>query len=215
MFSNIWNHPKTSIVGVLLAVVTIAGVLSQQGITLGNAGTGTVVALIAGLATALLGLLAKDPGAPAPTGKQSPLGLLLLIIALPVIGLGLTACPNTTQRQQAAQAAQNASIIVQGFQQGEIAAHDQKLIPDDDHVFIQKELITLSGIGKTTDSCIATTTTNPGIIACINTAVAEVDQINKDGGLYLKSDKAKTDFQLAMVGVKTALSVISTVLGGQ
>ncbi len=27
--SNIWNHPKTSTAGVLIAVVTIAGVLSQ------------------------------------------------------------------------------------------------------------------------------------------------------------------------------------------
>lgn len=59
---NIWNHPKTSVAGVLICIVTIAGVLSQQGITLGTAGTGTVVTLIAGIATALLGLIAKDPG---------------------------------------------------------------------------------------------------------------------------------------------------------
>ena len=62
--SNIWNHPKTSAAGLLIAVVSIAGVLSQQGLTLGTAGTGTVVTLVGALATALLGLLAKDPGAP-------------------------------------------------------------------------------------------------------------------------------------------------------
>ena len=56
--SNIWNHPKTSAAGVLIAVATIAGVLSQQGITLGNAGKGTVVTLVGALASALLGLLA-------------------------------------------------------------------------------------------------------------------------------------------------------------
>jgi hypothetical protein len=60
--SNIWQHPRTSIAGVLIAIATVAGVLSQQGVTLGHAGTGTVVALIAAIATALLGLLAKDPG---------------------------------------------------------------------------------------------------------------------------------------------------------
>jgi hypothetical protein len=59
--SNIWKHPKTSVAGLLIAVVTVAGVLSQQGITLGKAGTSTVVALIGALATALLGLLAQDP----------------------------------------------------------------------------------------------------------------------------------------------------------
>jgi hypothetical protein len=61
ILSNTWNHPKTSAAGVLICVVGIAGVLSQQGITLGHAGTGTVVALVSALATMLLGLIAKDP----------------------------------------------------------------------------------------------------------------------------------------------------------
>ena len=59
--SNIWNHPKTSAAGLLIAIVTITGVFLQQGITLGNVGSGTVVTFVAALATALLGLLAKDP----------------------------------------------------------------------------------------------------------------------------------------------------------
>jgi hypothetical protein len=66
--TNIWNQPKTSAAGLLIAVASIAGVLSQQGVTLGKAGTGTVVTLASALATALLGLLAKDPEA---TSKQS------------------------------------------------------------------------------------------------------------------------------------------------
>ena len=51
---------KTTVAGLLIAIVTIAGVLTQQGISLGTAGTGTVVALVGALATALLGLIAKD-----------------------------------------------------------------------------------------------------------------------------------------------------------
>jgi hypothetical protein len=61
LISNIWNHPKTSAAGLMIAITSISGVLSQQGITLGSAGTGTVVALVGSLATALLGLLAQDP----------------------------------------------------------------------------------------------------------------------------------------------------------
>jgi hypothetical protein len=61
--SNAWNHPKTSAAGLLIAVITIAGIFSQQGVTLGAAGTGTVVTLVGAIATALLGLLARDPGA--------------------------------------------------------------------------------------------------------------------------------------------------------
>jgi len=92
-FANIWNHPKTSAAGLLIAVASIAGVLSQQGITLGKAGTGTVVSLLTALATALLGLLAKDPEAASQSAatdksasRQARLGawmLIALLIPLP------------------------------------------------------------------------------------------------------------------------------------
>jgi hypothetical protein len=85
--ANIWKNPKTSVTGVLLAVVTIAGALSQQGITLGTAGTGTVITLVSGMATALLGLLARDPGEQSTsTGSTAKLGawaLISLLLPLP------------------------------------------------------------------------------------------------------------------------------------
>ncbi len=70
-FSNVWNHPKTSAAGLLIAVVTIAGVLSQQGLTLGAAGSGTIVTLVSAIATALLGLLARDPSSQTVTLSES------------------------------------------------------------------------------------------------------------------------------------------------
>jgi hypothetical protein len=70
-------------------VVTIASVLSQQGVTLGTAGTGTVVSLVCAIATALLGLLAKDPGGESPaTGSTAKLGawaLIALLLPLPFV----------------------------------------------------------------------------------------------------------------------------------
>lgn len=95
--SNIWNHPKTTVAGLLIAVGTVAGVLSQQGVSLGHAGSGTMVALVGSLATALLGLLAKDPGAgtnvstvqaPATSGKKNVVtlgvwALIALLLPLP------------------------------------------------------------------------------------------------------------------------------------
>jgi hypothetical protein len=90
LLTNIWNQPKTSAAGLLIAVASIAGVLSQQGVTLGKAGTGTVVSLASALATALLGLLAKDPEAgtegPGYQGTNARLGawmLIALLIPLP------------------------------------------------------------------------------------------------------------------------------------
>jgi hypothetical protein len=82
-FSNIWKHPKTSVAGLLIAVVTIASVLSQQGITLGTAGSGTVITLMSGIASALLGLLARDPEAStSATGSTQRLGVWMLISLL-------------------------------------------------------------------------------------------------------------------------------------
>jgi hypothetical protein len=82
-FSNIWQHPKTSAAGILIAVVTIAGVFSQQGVTLGSLGTGNVVTFISALATALLGLMAKDPdGSTNQSGNVAKLGAWMLIAIL-------------------------------------------------------------------------------------------------------------------------------------
>ncbi|MDR3753172.1 MAG: hypothetical protein P4K78_04940 [Terracidiphilus sp.] len=90
LLTNIWNQPKTSAAGLLIAVASLAGVLSQQGVTLGTAGTGTVVSLAGALATALLGLLAKDPKAGSEgareQGSNAKLGawmLIALLIPLP------------------------------------------------------------------------------------------------------------------------------------
>jgi hypothetical protein len=96
--ANIWNHPKTSAAGMLIGIVTISGVLSQQGITLGVAGRGTVVTLLGGLASALLGLLAKDPSdnASSTTGSTAKLGVWALIaLLLPF----MSGCSGTTVAQ--------------------------------------------------------------------------------------------------------------------
>lgn len=87
--SNIWEHPKTSVAGLLIAIVTIGSVLSKQGVTLGSAGSGTVVALVSGIASALLGLLARDPeGASPAAGSTAKLGawaLIALLLPLPMM----------------------------------------------------------------------------------------------------------------------------------
>jgi len=90
--SNIWKHPKTSVTGLLIAVVTVGSALSQQGITLGAAGNGSVITLASGLATALLGLLARDPAKStnaSSTNSTAKLGvwaLVVLLLPLPFMG---------------------------------------------------------------------------------------------------------------------------------
>jgi hypothetical protein len=101
LISNIWNHPRTSAAGLLIATSTVAGVLSQQGVDFGKLGTGTVISLISAIATALLGLLARDPAASSqqsPSGQQARLGawaLIALLLPLPWI----QGCSATTVAQ--------------------------------------------------------------------------------------------------------------------
>jgi hypothetical protein len=85
--SNVWIHPRTSAARLLIAVITIAGVLSQQGLTLGAAGSGTLVTLVRAIATALLRLLARDPASESrsessSTGGTVKLGVWALIALL-------------------------------------------------------------------------------------------------------------------------------------
>jgi hypothetical protein len=99
--ANIWNHPKTSTAGLLIAVVTIASVLSQQGITLGTAGSGTVVTLASGIASAFLGLLARDPEtSTSSTGSTQKLGVWMLIAILLAGTMPMVGCSGKTVAQE-------------------------------------------------------------------------------------------------------------------
>jgi hypothetical protein len=130
VLTNIWNQPKTSAAGLLIAVVSIAGVLSQQGISLGKAGTGTVVTLLSALATALLGLLAKDPEAASQqvggsasqragaTSGSAKLGAWVLIAltlsaTLPTIGCTASASELQADATTLASALNNLAVVVQ------------------------------------------------------------------------------------------------------
>lgn len=72
LFTNVWQHPRTSAAGLLIGVLSVSQVLSQQGITLGKAGTGTVISLMSGLASAALGLMARDPAPQTQSGSPEP-----------------------------------------------------------------------------------------------------------------------------------------------
>ncbi len=120
--TNIWNQPKTSAAGLLIAVASIAGVLSQQGVTLGKAGTGTVVTLASALATALLGLLAKDPktGTEGPRGQgtNARLGAWMLIAltfgaTLPTAGCTVSTSELQSDATALASALNNLAVVIQ------------------------------------------------------------------------------------------------------
>ena len=60
MIDRVVQHPKTTAAGLLIGLTSVLGVLQQQGFSFGQVGKGTGMSLATGLATALLGLLARD-----------------------------------------------------------------------------------------------------------------------------------------------------------
>lgn len=59
-WKNITEHPKTTFIGALLGLITVANTLAANGVTGKAVGTTTVVGLTVAIATGLLGALAKD-----------------------------------------------------------------------------------------------------------------------------------------------------------
>ena len=201
---------------------------------------GAVLTFAFGVLRVWLGLVQNDaqdssepqlpPGQAVKSGIYTTgpkLGALALIaVALPLM-LGLTGCPaNQSQLQKAATASEQAMVVVQGFQQGEILAYNQGkacelagtpgcvVISDADHLFIQQSVETIATLDKTTNACIRSAGTSAAAVSCASTAIASIAQLQADGDLHIKSATAKQDFDLAMIGAKTALNVISTILGG-
>ncbi len=96
-WKNAIDHPKTTITGLLVCIVTATGVLSQQGVSLGHAGTGTVVALIGALAAAFLGVLARDPAKTVTSGTgPQKLGALALAFLVTLAMLPVSGCTSQT-----------------------------------------------------------------------------------------------------------------------
>lgn len=137
---------------------------------------------------------------------------VLLLVALGWVALPTIGCPAGTQ-QSAAKASLQVTVVMQSAQQGEIAAHNNHLIPDNEHQFIQKQFITLAEADKAANACISAAPNKGAVIACLDTAVATVDGINREGGTFLKSPAAQANFTLALTSVKSILQTIEATLG--
>jgi len=142
---------------------------------------------------------------------------IALFAAITLAALVMTGCPslNSTQRQQAAQASENVTIVLVAAQKAEITAHEQALISDSDHVFIQQQFLTVARLDKATNDCILKATDTHGTVACLTTATVTLDQINAEGGSFLKSAQAKQQFTFTLLSIRTTLSSIAQVLGGK
>ena len=187
---NIYLHPKTSIAGLLVAAVTVSGVLFQHGITLGHAGTGTVVELVGAIASALLGLMAKDPGnASAPSSSSTSvatkvvafiLSVLIVPVTLPMSGCTITSSQLKSDASALATALTSLSAVVSASDSStasklEVAAESlTALVNNWDTSTAQSTLNTIAAGVETTLANISSTSKYASLVTI---AVAAIDVI--------------------------------------
>ena len=216
MFANIWNHPKTSIAGLLIGLVTVVGVLSQQGITLGHAGTGTVVALIGALATALLGLLSKDPNS---TPGSNAAGKLMLFLLVGFAGLTLAGCPSSTSTlDKASKAAADigaglesaAQVNHQMLEGGQESPQEAAAVAS----YIDQAAKVNDAFTKSLQALPAgqSQISNAQIVSEFQSVSAQITTLNQQGILHLKSQTAQTAFATVMVSIQGAIATLQTII---
>ena len=138
------------------------------------------------------------------------------ILAVTGLSVMLSGCPmNTSQLQQVATALNNTSIVVKDAQQAEIIALNQGLISPADDIFIQQELTALSQLGKTTDACVLSAGNTAATLACVKAEITTIGQIQVNGAIGLKSDKAKSTFAAITNSAYLVVTAVYNTLGGK
>jgi len=140
---------------------------------------------------------------------------LIQRLVIGCILLPLCAFKACTQDQltQAAQASDTAAQIVNELQLTETNAYNLQLVPKEDHLFIQREILALSQLGTTTDNCIRNAGNAAGAVVCANSAIDAASQMQAEGATGLKSTSAQQQFALAITGIKSVLQSLLVTLG--
>ncbi len=140
------------------------------------------------------------------------MGKIVKSMLLFVVALCMAGCTPASIKK-AAQASENASNIVKNLETAEIAAVKSGLVPVSDDVVIQQGISAVSSVGLTVDSCITNSGNTAGAVACINTAVTQIQALQQAGALHLKSQAAQSEFSIAISGVEGVLLAVDTQLG--
>jgi hypothetical protein len=111
-----------------------------------------------------------------------------------------------------AQAANGFALTVRSFQQAEIAAYNQQLVSQDEHVAIQRALLDVANAGIELDSAIRLAQSKPKASGALQAALASLDRLVSEGVLHVKNPKVRHDLETLLLSAKGFLTTISAVL---
>lgn len=213
VFSNIWNHPKTSAAGLLIAIVSIASVLTQQGITLGAAGKGTVVTLVTGIATALLGLLAKDPSDGVSAGSSTAkLGVWMLVSVLLMGTMPVIGC---TQAQKISVAQEIVTWTPSVVSAAETVGATISLLQPQYAVLIAASTAGFDALAKGLQVAANDYLANPNqtTLALLQTEVVKFQQNVNISLLQVAQIKDANSQRMALAAINALATVVNTIMG--
>jgi hypothetical protein len=228
LLQNIWKSPKTSLAGLLIGITTIAGVLSQDGITLGKAGTGTVIALIAGIASALLGLLSRDPAASPASASSANSNLkatlwlvagVLGFAAMTALCAWTSSCGSSLHKSAvAADSIANslktaADLDAQLYASGQISLLERQQMATYIDQATQANDVLIAQLTQAEAS--GAQPNAASLVAAFGAFSAQLQTLETNGVLHLKSAQAQAQFETILNSVKASVAIIQIEVGSQ
>ena len=134
--------------------------------------------------------------------------LFILMFGLVVISISrdMTGCAvRGTVVHKVTVAEHNFRFTVQAFQDAEIAAHNQALVPDDLHLKMQGAILKIALAGKDLDDSLAAGASTPTIKAKLDAIYSLLDSLNSDGVLGVKNPTTKATLEIALDSIKAII----------
>lgn len=217
-WSNIWEHPKTTVLGILVLVVTICGVLVGNGVMGAPVGTTTWVALISALAAALIGLLSRDWGTSQSASKSSDsttlkLGAWALIALLgPATMVPMTGC---TQQQRITVAQEIVNLTPAAVSAVNTALATASLLDPAAASIFSAATTGFDTLAQGLKTMAADYLANPNqtTLALLQSGIVKFQQSVNTSLLQVAGIKNTNSQQIALVAINGIATIINTVLG--
>jgi hypothetical protein len=133
----------------------------------------------------------------------------LLLLLVPLLG-GCAAMKGGSMTHKVTVAQHNFLQVVNGFEDAEIAEHEQGLVPNDVHLKIQTIIQKVGLAGKDLDEALASGSGSATIKVKIDAIYTLLDSLQANGLTGIKNASAKATLEIALNQIKAVLDLALT-----